>query len=72
MKGDLCGRTKTSGSCSITLPTALSAANRARKAGESEVGIFFVYNGNVPTTGTPWSMAEQYGAYGHDTFWKNL
>jgi hypothetical protein len=44
----------------------------ARKAGESEVGIFFVYNGNVLTTGTPLSMAEQYGTYGHDTFWKNL
>jgi hypothetical protein len=44
----------------------------ARKAGESEVGIFFVYNGNVLTTGTPLSLAELYGAYGHNTFWKNL
>jgi len=44
----------------------------ARKAGESEVGIFFVYNGIVLTAGTPLSMAEQYSAYGPESFWKNL
>lgn len=49
----------------------------ARKAGESEVGVFFVYNGYVLLSGTPLSLAEPYGNfkrdnYGHDRFWKFL
>jgi len=49
----------------------------ARKAGESEVGVFFVYDGHVLLSGTPISVAEPHGnfkrdAYSHHTFWKNL
>jgi hypothetical protein len=50
----------------------IKRCHTARNAGESEVSIFFAYNGNVLTTGTPSSMAEHYGVYGHATFWKNL
>ncbi len=44
----------------------------ARKAGEPEIGIFFVYNVHVLMAGTPLSLAGSYGEYGHETFWKNL
>ena len=49
----------------------------ARKAGESEIGIFFVYNGEVLMDGTPLSLTEPYGKFksndsDYDTFWNNL
>jgi hypothetical protein len=44
----------------------------ARKAGQSEVGIFFLYNGHVQLLGTPLTMAEEYSAFRHDSFWKTL
>lgn len=47
----------------------------ARKAGESEVGIFFVYNGEVLTYSTPLCVTEPYGNFNsadseYDRYWK--
>jgi hypothetical protein len=49
----------------------------AHKAGESEVGAFFVYNGEVLMHGTPFSLDGLHGLfkskrYDHDFFWKSL
>lgn len=49
----------------------------ARKAGESMVGAFFVYNGEILVQGTPLSVDGLYGlftskTYDHDFFWKSL
>jgi hypothetical protein len=49
----------------------------AQKAGESEVGVFFVYNGEVLKQGTPFSVDGLHGLFksknnDHDHFWKSL
>jgi hypothetical protein len=49
----------------------------ARKAGESEIGAFFVYKGEVVKTGTPLSVVGLHGlfkskTYDHEFFWKSL
>jgi hypothetical protein len=47
----------------------------ARKAGEPEVGIFFVYNGEVLTDSKPLCVTEPYGKFisadsEYDRYWK--
>jgi hypothetical protein len=47
----------------------------ARKAGEPEVGIFFVYNGEVLINSKPLSVTEPYGKLNsnnseYDRYWK--
>jgi|SRR5665213_3860841 len=47
----------------------------ARKAGEPEVGIFFVHNGKVLMDSTPLCVTRSYGKlksydYDYDRFWK--
>ena len=49
----------------------------ARKAGESEVGIFFQFDGKVLMNSTPLCVTEPYGNskskdYDYDHFWKFL
>ena len=49
----------------------------ARKAGESEIGAFFVFKGEVVKSGTPLSVVGLYGlfkskTYDHGFFWKSL
>jgi hypothetical protein len=50
----------------------------AEKAGESQVGVFFVYNGEVLMRKTPFSLKDglhglfRSTTYDHDFFWKSL
>ena len=49
----------------------------ARKAGESEIGAFFVFKSEVVKTGTPLSVVGLHGlfkskTYDHGFFWKSL
>lgn len=49
----------------------------AHKDGESDVGVFFVYNGEVLMQGTPFSVDGLHGLFksktgDHDFFWKSL
>src|ERR1035441_3440856 len=49
----------------------------AHKAGESEVGVFFVHSGEVLMQGTPFSVDGLHGLFrskkhDHDFFWKSL
>ena len=49
----------------------------AHKAGEPEIGAFFVYKGEVVRTGTPLSVVGLHGLFksktnNHEFFWKSL